>query len=80
MLGVRRPAVNIAGRALQDAGHITYTRGRISVRNRAGLERASCECYFHVKRQMSQARVGRALAVPPGASGQTKGDGTETRE
>lgn len=50
MLGVRRPAVSIAGATLQKAGLIRYTRGKIAVLDRKGLEEASCECYAHVKR------------------------------
>lgn len=50
MLGVRRPAVSIAGATLQRAGLIRYTRGKISVVDRQGLEEAACECYRHVKR------------------------------
>ena len=45
MLGVRRSAVTIAAVALQDRGVISYTRGRIHVLSRRGLEAASCECY-----------------------------------
>ena len=45
MLGVRRPAVSIAAGALDEAGLIQYRRGRIVVRDREGLEAASCECY-----------------------------------
>jgi CRP-like cAMP-binding protein len=45
MLGVHRPAVSIAAGTLQKAGLITYTRGRITIVDRRGLEEASCECY-----------------------------------
>ena len=45
MLGVQRPTVSIAAAALQEAGLIRYTHGRVTVRNRKGLEAASCECY-----------------------------------
>ena len=48
MLGVARPTVNIAAATLQKAGFIKYTRGRIAVLDRAGLESASCECYARV--------------------------------
>jgi hypothetical protein len=42
------------GRMLQQAGLIKYSRGRIAVRDRAGLEAASCECYGVVKRKYGQ--------------------------
>lgn len=45
MLGVRRGSVNVAASTLQEAGFITYSRGHIVVRNRAGLESAACDCY-----------------------------------
>jgi CRP-like cAMP-binding protein len=45
MLGVRRPSVTLAAGALQRAGVIDYTRGKILVLDRAALEAVSCECY-----------------------------------
>lgn len=45
MLGVQRSAVTLAARALLTDGLISYSRGRISVVSRAGLQAASCECY-----------------------------------
>ena len=51
MLGVRREGVTEAAGKLQKAGVITYTRGRIEVLDRAGLEKCSCECYAVVKRE-----------------------------
>ncbi len=45
MLGVQRSAVTIAAGRLQRQGLIRYSRGRIDVISRAGLEAASCECY-----------------------------------
>ena len=49
MLGVRRAGVTVAMRALQDAGLVGYTRGQVWIVDRAGLERASCECYEVVR-------------------------------
>jgi CRP-like cAMP-binding protein len=45
MLGTGRSSVTVSAGILQRAGLITYTRGRVTVRNQAGLERAACECY-----------------------------------
>ena len=45
MLGVQRSAVTIAAGNLQALALISYSRGQISVVNRAGLEAASCGCY-----------------------------------
>lgn len=49
MLGVHRPAVTLSAQALQRAGLITYTRGSITIIDRAGLEAASCECHGIVR-------------------------------
>ena len=51
MLGVRRESVTAGALGLQKAGLIRYKRGHISVLNRAGLERHTCECYAVVKRE-----------------------------
>jgi CRP-like cAMP-binding protein len=52
MLGVHRPAVSIAAGTLQRAGMIRYSRGKVSVLDRAALESASCECYAIITRRM----------------------------
>ena len=45
MLGVRRPTVSVVLRTLQRSGLIEEKRGRLGIRDRAGLEAAGCECY-----------------------------------
>jgi Mn-dependent DtxR family transcriptional regulator len=51
MLGVRREGVTEAALLLQKEGLIRYARGHITVVDRAGLERRTCECYAVVKRE-----------------------------
>ena len=51
MLGVRREAVSHQAARLQDAGLISYQRGRITILDRAGLEARVCECYSVVRRE-----------------------------
>jgi CRP-like cAMP-binding protein len=45
MLGVRRVGITKAATALQKAKLIEYSRGALSILDRAGLERAACVCY-----------------------------------
>ncbi len=57
MLGTSRSTVTIAAMLLQKAGLIVYSRGNITVRNRAGLEDTACECY-EIIRSESQRLAG----------------------
>ena len=51
MLGVRREGVTEAAANLQRAGLIQYRRGHITVVDRKGLERRTCECYAVVRKE-----------------------------
>ncbi len=51
MLGVRREGVTDAAGKLQRLGVIEYSRGHITVLDRALLEQLCCECYAVVKKE-----------------------------
>jgi CRP-like cAMP-binding protein len=59
IVGANRKSLTLCARSMQAAGLITYRRGTIEVKDRAGLESASCECYAIVKKQFE------ALLTPP---------------
>jgi CRP-like cAMP-binding protein len=52
MLGTRRASVSVAAGILQKSGLITYTRGQVMIKDRSGLEAASCECYGEINKQL----------------------------
>ena len=51
MLGVRREGITEGALKLQRAGLIKYSRGRIVVLDRPGIEKLACECYAVVKNE-----------------------------
>ncbi|SRR5579883_630917 len=52
-LGVRRAAVTTAAGMLNRAGLISYSRGHITLLDRAGLEAFACECYGVVRQALT---------------------------
>jgi CRP-like cAMP-binding protein len=56
MLGVQRPTVSVVAATLQEAGLIRYTHGRVTVRDRKGLESAACECYPIIRAHFDRLR------------------------
>jgi len=60
MLGVTRPTISLAGQELQSLGLIHYAKGRMTVDDRSGLERVTCECYATTRRAFDELLAPRA--------------------
>jgi CRP-like cAMP-binding protein len=75
MLGVRREGVSAAERVLRRAGLIRFSRGRITVIDRVGLETASCECYAAVTNEYRRVLGARRRPAPGGRPGSGAGRG-----
>lgn len=54
MLGVRRSTVTVTAGMLQEAGMISYKRGRVTILNQTALEQTSCDCYYRLKAEFSR--------------------------
>ena len=71
MLAVQRTTVTALAMALQAEGVVSYSRGKIRVLDREGLERRSCECYWTLTRSVSQ--ILREPLAQTGADGLARG-------
>jgi len=71
MLGVRREGVTEAAGNLQRAKVIRYSRGRITVLDRARLEQEACECYAVVKKEFDRLLSDIPAGDSPPRRGQT---------
>jgi CRP-like cAMP-binding protein len=54
VLGVRRQSVGLMEENLQQAGLISYSRGKVRILDRRGLEAVACECYKRVKAEFDR--------------------------
>jgi CRP-like cAMP-binding protein len=66
MLGVRREGVTEAALKLQSEGLIRYTRGHITVLDRAGLALSVCECYEVLRQEYDRLLPKKAAVLPFG--------------
>jgi CRP-like cAMP-binding protein len=64
MVGVQRTTISAIASDLKARGLVHYSRGLMEIRDRAGLEAASCECY-----EAMRARYAALGAPQPGADG-----------
>jgi CRP-like cAMP-binding protein len=54
MLGAPRTTVTLAAGMLHKAGLIDYSRGHVTIKNRAELENVACECYGVVRKEFQR--------------------------
>jgi hypothetical protein len=76
-LGANRKSVTLAAQSMQTAGLISYRRGTMQVLDRAGLEKASCECYAIVKERFDAFLTPPSTAVQGRNAGRTNGKKTD---
>ena len=61
MLGAQRTGVTEAAGTLQKKQMIRYSRGKIAILDRQGLEEAACDCYLIVKEEFDRLAGARGL-------------------
>ena len=54
MIGSRRTSVSLVANALQDAGLIRYSRGRMEIMDVGALKSVACECYATVAEELAR--------------------------
>jgi len=57
MLGTPRTTVTLAAGLLHKAGLVDYSRGKVRIRDRKGLEKAACECYQTVRDEFERLGI-----------------------
>jgi CRP-like cAMP-binding protein len=58
MLGVRRTTITLLAQELQKKGIVKYSRGRVTILDREGLETCACECYRVIQREKLPLSIG----------------------
>ena len=70
MLGVRREGITQAAGKLQAKGLIQYSRGKIHILDREGMEQEVCECYAVVSKEYARLLPRKAPVAMPLNEGQ----------
>ncbi len=55
MLGVQRTSVSLCAHSLQQSGLIHYSRGKIKILDRKGIQECACECYSVIRERIDAA-------------------------
>jgi len=62
MIGSRRAGISVAASALARTNLVRTSRGQITILNREGLERATCECYGIIKGEFDRLYASQIAA------------------
>jgi predicted transcriptional regulator len=57
MLGTPRSTVTLAAGILLKAGLIDYSRGKVTIKDRKGLEKMACECYQTIRKEFDRLGI-----------------------
>jgi hypothetical protein len=49
--------VTLAAGMLHKAGLLEYSRGKVNILDRAGLEKAACECYQTIRKEFDRLGI-----------------------
>ncbi|HZE81593.1 MAG TPA: Crp/Fnr family transcriptional regulator, partial [Candidatus Polarisedimenticolia bacterium] len=60
MLGTPRSTVTLAAGILHKTGLVEYSRGKVNVCDRQGLEKAACECYATIRKEFDRLGISSA--------------------
>jgi hypothetical protein len=72
IMGANRTSITLAAQSLKNQGLISYRRGMMQVRDREGLEAASCECYAVVRARFHAFLRPPSTALQGTTSGRTQ--------
>jgi hypothetical protein len=57
MLGTPRSTVTLAAGILHESELISYSRGRVHIRDPKGLEKSACECYQTIRNEFDRLGI-----------------------
>jgi len=73
MTGTQRSTISTTAGALKRSGLVSYTRGQVTILDRAGLTRRACECYAEAREQFDGLRILRGEQELAAANASTGG-------
>jgi CRP-like cAMP-binding protein len=68
MLGTPRSTVTLAAGILQKDGLVDYSRGKVRIQDRKGLEKKACECYRTIRNEFDRLGIPSDSSAPRAAA------------